>query len=95
MKPVKDKLIVDSGSKSRGSGRVENSIGLEYNIALGLNTFGVKHVMNFAKQCTKLKAVLHVSTGSSMEAIVATLCPLKIVLDRIVLTSTGVLLGCW
>jgi len=33
--------------------------------------------------------------GSSMEAIVATLCPLKIVLDRIVLTSTGVLLGCW
>lgn len=23
------------------------------------------------------------------------LCPLKIVLDRVVLTSTGVLLGCW
>ncbi|RZB83829.1 Alcohol-forming fatty acyl-CoA reductase isoform C [Glycine soja] len=34
-----------------------------YDIALGLNIFGVKHVMNFAKQCTKLKVVLHVSTA--------------------------------
>ncbi|KAG5032140.1 hypothetical protein JHK85_016122 [Glycine max] len=33
--------------------------------------------------------------ASSVEAVVATLCPLKIVLDRVVLTSTGVLLGCW
>ncbi|KAL2331938.1 hypothetical protein Fmac_019519 [Flemingia macrophylla] len=34
-----------------------------YDIALGLNTFGVKHVIDFAKQCTKLKVLLHVSTG--------------------------------
>ncbi|KAJ1390241.1 hypothetical protein SESBI_37603 [Sesbania bispinosa] len=34
-----------------------------YDIALGLNTFGVKHVMNFAKQCTKLKVLVHVSTA--------------------------------
>ncbi|XP_061371787.1 uncharacterized protein LOC133314334 [Gastrolobium bilobum] len=33
--------------------------------------------------------------ASSVEAVVGTLCPLKIVLDRVVLTSTGVLLGCW
>ncbi|KAH1254739.1 hypothetical protein GmHk_04G011118 [Glycine max] len=32
--------------------------------------------------------------ASSVEVVAATLCPLKIVLDR-VLTSTGVLLGCW
>ncbi|XP_019429479.1 PREDICTED: uncharacterized protein LOC109337062 isoform X2 [Lupinus angustifolius] len=33
--------------------------------------------------------------ASSVQAIAGTLCPLKIVLDRVVLTSTGVLLGCW
>ncbi|XP_057730942.1 fatty acyl-CoA reductase 3-like [Arachis stenosperma] len=34
-----------------------------YDIALGTNTFGVKHVLNFAKKCTKLKVLLHVSTA--------------------------------
>ncbi|XP_027927126.1 fatty acyl-CoA reductase 3-like [Vigna unguiculata] len=34
-----------------------------YDIALGINSFGTKHVMNFAKQCTKLKVLLHVSTA--------------------------------
>ncbi|KAM7515348.1 hypothetical protein LguiA_004931 [Lonicera macranthoides] len=29
------------------------------------------------------------------EAIVEVVCPLRIVLDRVVLTSTGVFLGCW
>ncbi|CAL0319918.1 unnamed protein product [Lupinus luteus] len=33
--------------------------------------------------------------ASSVQAIAGTLCPLEIVLDRVVLTSTGVLLGCW
>lgn len=33
--------------------------------------------------------------ASSVEAVAAKLCPLNIVLDRVVLTSTGVLLGCW
>ncbi|KAE9608451.1 hypothetical protein Lalb_Chr08g0235801 [Lupinus albus] len=33
--------------------------------------------------------------ASSVKAIAGILCPLKIVLDRVVLTSTGVLLGCW
>ncbi|KAL4274476.1 hypothetical protein HN51_057272 [Arachis hypogaea] len=33
--------------------------------------------------------------ASSVQAVARTLCPLKIVLDRVVLTSTGVLLGCW
>ncbi|KAL1298766.1 fatty acyl-CoA reductase 3 [Arachis ipaensis] len=34
-----------------------------YDVALGINTFGVKHVLNFAKKCTKLKVLLHVSTA--------------------------------
>ncbi|KAI3985873.1 hypothetical protein MKX01_026659 [Papaver californicum] len=33
--------------------------------------------------------------ATAVKAVVETLCPLKIVLDRVVLTSTGVLLGCW
>ncbi|CAA6664503.1 unnamed protein product [Spirodela intermedia] len=31
----------------------------------------------------------------AVEAAAEELCPLKVVLDRVVLTSTGVLLGCW
>lgn len=31
----------------------------------------------------------------SVKAVAKTVCPLKIVLDRVVLTSTGVVLGCW
>ncbi|KAJ9140446.1 hypothetical protein P3X46_031094 [Hevea brasiliensis] len=33
--------------------------------------------------------------ATAVGAVVEGLCPLKIVLDRVVLTSTGVLLGCW
>ncbi|KAL5081889.1 hypothetical protein RYX36_010310 [Vicia faba] len=34
-----------------------------YDIALDLNTFGVKHVISFAKECIKLKVLVHVSTA--------------------------------
>nr|AFK33782.1 unknown [Medicago truncatula] len=34
-----------------------------YDIALDLNTFGVKHIMSFAKQCIRLKVLVHVSTA--------------------------------
>ncbi|KAM1394026.1 hypothetical protein ACFX1Q_029944 [Malus domestica] len=34
-----------------------------YDIALALNTLGAKHVLNFAKQCVKLKVLVHVSTA--------------------------------
>ncbi|XP_015935914.1 fatty acyl-CoA reductase 3-like [Arachis duranensis] len=34
-----------------------------YDIALDLNVFGAKHVINFAKQCIKLKVLVHVSTA--------------------------------
>ncbi|XP_073226522.1 fatty acyl-CoA reductase 3-like [Cicer arietinum] len=34
-----------------------------YDISLGLNTFGVKHLINFAKKCSKLKVLVHVSTA--------------------------------
>ncbi|XXG87624.1 hypothetical protein AAC387_Pa11g2265 [Persea americana] len=33
--------------------------------------------------------------ANAVKAVAETFCPLKIVLDRVVLTSTGVLLGCW
>ncbi|PQM41809.1 uncharacterized protein Pyn_09341 [Prunus yedoensis var. nudiflora] len=33
--------------------------------------------------------------AAAVRAVTQELCPLKIVLDRVVLTSTGVLLGCW
>lgn len=32
---------------------------------------------------------------TAVQAVAESLCPLKIILDRVVLTSTGVLLGCW
>ncbi|XP_020204094.1 fatty acyl-CoA reductase 3-like isoform X1 [Cajanus cajan] len=34
-----------------------------YDVALGINTLGVKHVLNFAKKCVKLKVLVHVSTA--------------------------------
>lgn len=34
-----------------------------YDISLGLNTFGIKYIINFAKECNKLKVLVHVSTA--------------------------------
>ncbi|KAK9153724.1 hypothetical protein Sjap_001204 [Stephania japonica] len=34
-----------------------------YDVALGINTFGPKHVLDFAKNCSKLEMFLHVSTA--------------------------------
>ncbi|XP_023894140.1 fatty acyl-CoA reductase 3-like [Quercus suber] len=34
-----------------------------YDIASGINTYGALHVLNFAKKCIKLKALVHVSTA--------------------------------
>ncbi|CAL5212261.1 unnamed protein product [Lathyrus oleraceus] len=34
-----------------------------YDAALDLNTFGVKHVLNFAKNCINLRVLVHVSTA--------------------------------
>ncbi|KAK3041237.1 hypothetical protein RJ639_001520, partial [Escallonia herrerae] len=34
-----------------------------YDISLSLNTFGAKHVFDFAKKCVSIKLLLHVSTG--------------------------------
>ncbi|KAK8697737.1 hypothetical protein V6N13_113875 [Hibiscus sabdariffa] len=34
-----------------------------YDVALGLNTMGVKYVVEFAKQCVKLQVLVHVSTA--------------------------------
>ncbi|XP_022854799.1 alcohol-forming fatty acyl-CoA reductase-like [Olea europaea var. sylvestris] len=34
-----------------------------YDVALGINTLGPMHVLNFAKTCGKLKVLLHVSTA--------------------------------
>ncbi|CAM8967183.1 unnamed protein product [Rhodiola kirilowii] len=34
-----------------------------YDIALAINTMGPKHILNFAKKCVNLKALIHVSTA--------------------------------
>ncbi|XP_045829436.1 fatty acyl-CoA reductase 3-like [Trifolium pratense] len=34
-----------------------------YDISLGLNTFGIKYIINFAKKCSQLKVLVHVSTA--------------------------------
>ncbi|WRX32110.1 Fatty acyl-coenzyme A reductase [Theobroma cacao] len=34
-----------------------------YDVALGLNVLGAKHVLDFAKKCAKLKVFVHVSTA--------------------------------
>ncbi|WJX50075.1 alcohol-forming fatty acyl-CoA reductase [Trifolium repens] len=34
-----------------------------YDISLGLNTFGIKYIINFAKKCNQLKVLVHVSTA--------------------------------
>ncbi|KAF9593415.1 hypothetical protein IFM89_022694 [Coptis chinensis] len=34
-----------------------------YDVALGINTWGAKHVLDFAKNCAKLEMLLHVSTA--------------------------------
>ena len=34
-----------------------------YDTSLYLNTLGAKNCLNFSKQCTKLKVLIHVSTG--------------------------------
>ncbi|KAH9659960.1 Fatty acyl-CoA reductase 3 [Citrus sinensis] len=34
-----------------------------YDVALDLNTFGAKHVLNFSKKCAKLNVLVHVSTA--------------------------------
>ncbi|XP_065009217.1 fatty acyl-CoA reductase 3-like [Musa acuminata AAA Group] len=39
------------------------SFGERYDVALGINVLGAKHVLEFAKQCAKLQVLLHVSTA--------------------------------
>ncbi|KAK2424135.1 fatty acyl-CoA reductase [Trifolium repens] len=34
-----------------------------YDVALNINTLGVKHVLSFAKKCVKLEVLIHVSTA--------------------------------
>ena len=34
-----------------------------YDVSLYLNTFGARHILDFAKQCSSLKVLLQVSTG--------------------------------
>ncbi|KAH6773051.1 Jojoba acyl CoA reductase-related male sterility protein [Perilla frutescens var. hirtella] len=34
-----------------------------YDVSLGINTLGAKHVLNFSKKCIKLKILVHVSTA--------------------------------
>ncbi|KAL6973364.1 hypothetical protein U1Q18_027542 [Sarracenia purpurea var. burkii] len=46
--------------------------------------------------CTDVHPFYQVEAeANAVQAVAEGFCPLKIVLDRVVLTSTGVLLGCW
>jgi hypothetical protein len=36
-----------------------------YDVALASNTFGTAHICQFARQCSHLKLLLHISTGKS------------------------------
>ncbi|KAG8371186.1 hypothetical protein BUALT_Bualt13G0060800 [Buddleja alternifolia] len=48
-------FIVNSAATTRFDER--------YDVAMDINTFGALHVLNFAKNCSKLKLLLHVSTA--------------------------------
>ncbi|KAG6763072.1 hypothetical protein POTOM_033604 [Populus tomentosa] len=43
-----------------------------YDVALGINTMGAKHVLCFAKKCVRLKVLVHVSTGERAGLILET-----------------------
>ncbi|RWW64946.1 hypothetical protein BHE74_00027774 [Ensete ventricosum] len=38
-----------------------------YDLALGINVLGAKHILEFAKRCLKLEMLLHVSTGTNLQ----------------------------
>jgi hypothetical protein len=40
-----------------------HAIHKRYDVALGINTLGALHVLNFAKKCVNVKMLVHVSTG--------------------------------
>ncbi|PKU84767.1 Alcohol-forming fatty acyl-CoA reductase [Dendrobium catenatum] len=42
-----------------------------YVVSLNINTLGAKHVLEFAKQCTKVKMILHVSTDGVKDGIIS------------------------
>ncbi|KAG8371175.1 hypothetical protein BUALT_Bualt13G0059700 [Buddleja alternifolia] len=52
-------FIVNSAATTRFDER--------YDVALDINTFGAMHISNFAKKCSKLKLLLHISTGHILE----------------------------
>ncbi|XP_022153045.1 fatty acyl-CoA reductase 3-like isoform X2 [Momordica charantia] len=43
-----------------------------YDVAFGTNTLGAKHVLGFAKQCSNLQVLVHVSTGEKKGLILET-----------------------
>ncbi|XP_048321897.2 fatty acyl-CoA reductase 3 [Ziziphus jujuba] len=48
-------IIINSAATTRFDGR--------YDVALDINTLGVLHVLGFAKKCTKLRMLVHISTA--------------------------------
>ncbi|CAN6557198.1 unnamed protein product [Malus baccata var. baccata] len=49
-----------------------------YDIALDVNTFGVLHVLSFAMKCILLEMLLHVSTGQTIDSVIAAYCKGKL-----------------
>lgn len=42
-----------------------------YDVALAINTYGAKYVLDFAKKCINIKLFLHVSTGQQSSSILS------------------------
>lgn len=61
--------------------------------------FWIKTAVNSVLMCSVIMcSVIFLEIEAEVNAVkqvAEAICPLKIVLDRVVLTSTGVLLGCW
>ena len=64
---------------------VRNEIAVIFSIGMSLY-----HGIDFFFLILEIEA-----EASAIKVVAESLCPLDIVLDRLVLTSTGVLLGCW
>ncbi|KAJ4960579.1 hypothetical protein NE237_020489 [Protea cynaroides] len=56
--------------------------------------FSMFHASHHVTPILATKAEIEAEVNA-VKAVAESLCPLKIILDRVVLTSTGVLLGCW
>ncbi|CAJ1979160.1 unnamed protein product [Sphenostylis stenocarpa] len=51
-------IIVNAAATTKFNERLD--------VAIGINTMGALNVLNFAKNCSKLQILLHISTGTQL-----------------------------